>query len=267
LSPRLFAGDAGGLEIRLVQLSVLQEKNAKDCENNKKVFQFMKTRDKLSPSALKLQNPARWICSLATVALLSLGLAYRGQAQTPIVVQTIAALRSLSTSSFTNDTVAYVIDYYGSSSFGYRGGGHFRWRTPYSSISLCCGNVAVDDGGRFIACSSNTNGLWERVFDGETPNVKMWGAYGDNSHNDTAAIQNAINGAASYGDGTSLGAGELLFPAGIYLITNTLVFNANLTHIRGEGPLNTTIKMQLGVSADIFRTYNANRWLTTGEKM
>src|SRR6185437_14706138 len=101
----------------------------------------------------------------------------------------------------TNDTVAYVIDYYGLSLLGHRGGGHFRWIYPASSLSLCCSQTLADDGGRFIACSSNTNGIWERILDGETPNVKMWGAYGDGNNDDTGAIQSAMNAVAQWGDG------------------------------------------------------------------
>src|SRR6185437_7580612 len=89
------------------------------------------------------------------------------QAHSPIVVRSIADLRALSTTGMTNDTVAYVIDYYGLSLLGHRGGGHFRWIYPASSLSLCCSQTLADDGGRFIACSSNTNGIWERILDGE----------------------------------------------------------------------------------------------------
>src|SRR6185437_14379570 len=175
------------------------------------------------------------------------------QAQSPIVVPTIAALRALDTTTFANDAVAYVIDYYPLAASAHRGGGHFRWITPRSLLGVS----TADDGGRFIASSMTTNGVWERVFDGSIPNVKMWGAYGDGIHDDTAAIQNALNGVLSW-----TGAGEILFPAGNYMVTNTLVFNPTLTHVMGEGPLNTFVTMKLGVSADIFWTWNAYLFLT-----
>jgi Pectate lyase superfamily protein len=184
----------------------------------------------------------------------------------PITVQTIAALRAMDTSNtntFTNDTVAYVIDYYALSTLGQRAGGHFRWVTPYSSIPTG-GYAPADDGGHFIACTANTNGLWIRMLDGAIPNVKMWGAYGDGTHDDTVALNSAINAAGNYEQGIGLNMSELLFPAGLYLITNTLVFNASSLHIRGEGPQNTIVQMQYGYSADIFRTGNANSFLTGG---
>jgi hypothetical protein len=182
---------------------------------------------------------------------------FRGQAQNPIVVQTVAGLRTLNTTGYANDTVAYVIDYYPLAASAHRGGGNFRWITPRSLLGLCCGATTADDGGRFITNSVNTNGVWERVFDGGMPNVKMWGAYGDGVHDDTIAIQRALDGTRDWS-----GAGELLFPGGTYMITNTLIFNSTLTHVTGEGPLNTFVMMKLGYSADIFHTWNAHLFLT-----
>lgn len=49
-------------------------------------------------------------------------------------------------------------------------------------------------------------------------NVKTYGAVGDGSHNDTSAIQAAINAALS----SPLGSGTVYFPAGVYKITSTL---------------------------------------------
>lgn len=199
--------------------------------------------------------------AVAVGGCLLIGLSYQAHAQgSPINVQTIAALRAIDTTSFTNDTVTFVFDYYSpSSSTCNRGGGHFRWLTPYSSIP----GSPLDDGGRYIASSLYTNGLWQRIFEGQTPSVLMWGAHGDNSHNDTVAIQNAINACEGSGGSFPL-IGELLFPAGDYLITNTLVFNATLLHIRGESSGNTVVHMASGYLADIFETGNAQYALQTG---
>jgi hypothetical protein len=212
-----------------------------------------------------VQNSIGRICAVVVAVLFSFGTACPTRAQnnaTPIVVPTIAALRSLATDGFTNDTIAYVIDYHEPSYFSYRGGGHFRWRTPRSRITLCCGNVATDDGGRFIACESNMNGFWERIFDGEAPNVKMWGAYGDGQHDDTDAIQNALNGANSYSDGVAQGVGEMFFPAGIYKISRTLVF---ATGIRGETSGSSIVMMPAGINADMFQSQNAYNALHGGK--
>ncbi len=222
----------------------------------------MKTGNLLFPAVKK---SVRRTCFVAAVMWFSFGVACPGQTQSyaaPIVVPTIAALRSLDAARFTNDTIAYVIDYHEPSYFSYRGGGHFRWRTPRSRVTLCCGNVAADDGGRFIACASNMNGFWERIFDGEAPNVKMWGAYGDGQHDDTEAIQNALKGANSYSDGVSTGAGEMFFPAGIYKISHTLVF---ATGIYGETSGSTIVRMAESVNEDIFQSQNAYNALHGGK--
>lgn len=58
--------------------------------------------------------------------------------------------------------------------------------------------------------------------------VRDFGAYGDGIHDDTAAIQAAIN---------SVGAGTLLIPAGTYILRNTLVIPRTAHGIRiiGDG--------------------------------
>jgi Pectate lyase superfamily protein len=62
-------------------------------------------------------------------------------------------------------------------------------------------------------------------------NVKDFGAKGDNRHDDTAAIQNAINKASSPPEG-----GILYFPAGHYLVSKTLIIEyAQGLIMRGEG--------------------------------
>jgi len=178
----------------------------------------------------------------------------------PMVVSTIADLRTVNVSSLTNDTVALVIDYYQPTVTVYggpargRGGGFFRWRTL---SSLSGSPTPADDGGRYI--SPNTNaasaGIWERLLQGETPNVKMWGAKGDASSNDYLAIQKAVN-ACNFG-----WAMELLFPAGQYEVTNTIFFPGNL-HIRGEASVNGSIvSMPVGIQKDIFCSINASNYL------
>jgi Pectate lyase superfamily protein len=190
----------------------------------------------------------------ATAGALALGTgAVHGQ-DSPIVVQSISALQAINTSTFTNDTIVYVIDYYPySNNSSERGGGHFRWHTPYSILP----SGAAPDGGRYIASSSYTNGLWERILEGSIPNVYMWGAHGNGATDDTTNLQNALNACLNWGNGTEPFIGELYFPAGRYLITNTLFFNATLTHIVGENQATTAIYMKSGCLADILQTGNA----------
>jgi len=95
------------------------------------------------------------------------------------------------------------------------------------------------------------------MLQGETANVKMWGAKGDGVTDDGPAIQAAVN--ACFPPWTS----ELLIPAGFYLVSNTIVFNAGV-HIRGEGPYFTRVIMPIGLRKDIFRSNNANNALKGG---
>ena len=134
-----------------------------------------------------------------------------------------------------------------------RGGGWFVWNPS---------SVMKDDAGRYLQPTNSLGqarpGRWVRILKGETANVKMWGAYGDKSHDDTAAIQTAIN-ACTTNNGNGQWTLELLFPADNYLVSGTLVFPSNL-HLRGEGPAagdgNTTLWMTNDL--DVFRTANAN---------
>ncbi len=56
-------------------------------------------------------------------------------------------------------------------------------------------------------------------------NVKTFGAKGDNTTNDLAAIQNAINACPA--------GGTVYFPAGLYVVANTITIPANIT-LRGS---------------------------------
>lgn len=113
------------------------------------------------------------------------------------------------------------------------------------------------DEGIYITPTSNpTAGRWVRALHGQTANVKMWGAVGNGTNDDWASIKNAIDACTA---GFTM---ELLFPSGIYRVTNTLVFPGQL-HLRGEGLWdNTAIVMPPGIQKDIFRTENADRALT-----
>src|SRR5947209_4691801 len=94
--------------------------------------------------------------------------------------QTIDELRKGRTAA----TLAVVADYYALDWRPYtgRGGGIFRWRA---------GLPATDDGGHWIVPKSG-GGVWERVLNGQTANVMMWGARGDESTDDTVAVSNAV---------------------------------------------------------------------------
>src|SRR6185369_7865076 len=120
-------------------------------------------------------------------------------------VRNIAALQAINAGALGANNSVLVLGYYNP---GDRGGGVFQWQ-PNSG--------AAPDGGRYLVSSNPLSpfGRWERMLNGETANVKMWGAKGNISggvtspsnvaaaNDDTSAIQNALN--ACPGLGTSGG--------------------------------------------------------------
>lgn len=68
-------------------------------------------------------------------------------------------------------------------------------------------------------------------------NVRRYGAVGNAVHDDTAAIQRALDSAAANGE---VG-GRIYFPAGNYLVTDTLLISAHRQHLYGDGKWATTI--------------------------
>src|SRR5690242_15698155 len=148
-----------------------------------------------------------------------------------LTVSNVTELQSLNVSSliqqgYTNLSV-FVQGYY---TPGDRGGGMFRW-DGNSSDSV--------DWGRFFPTNGWVSGAgrWIRQLGGETANVRMWGAKGDwydwldypgnNAHNDTTNIQNALSALGKGLDSPdrfTTWTAELLFPGGVYKITDTLVF-------------------------------------------
>jgi hypothetical protein len=82
-------------------------------------------------------------------------------------------------------------------------------------------------------------------------NVKepRFGAKGDGTTDDTAAIQAAINYASS------LGGGAIYFPDGTY-IAGTLILYDKI-FLRGQSRFRTVIQLKSGTNADLIQSYNA----------
>src|SRR5207248_983236 len=108
-----------------------------------------------------------------------------------------------------------------------------------------------------------------------TANVRMWGAKGDwfswidfngdSAHNDTTNIQNALN-ALRIGldspDRPTPWTAELLIPAGVYKITDTLLFtNVGMFKLRGEQGFTTELRMPEGMYQDILRSDVADAYI------
>jgi hypothetical protein len=128
------------------------------------------------------------------------------------------------------------------------GGGVFYW-SPSST--------ATDNGGTIIQPSSVSGaGRWLRIYDGEV-NVKWFGATGDGTTDDTAAIQAAI-------DFVSVLDGTLYIPRGTYKFTNlnmtriNHLFDKSMT-VRGDGPDATILEMTIpatGIGIDMSASNN-----------
>tara|TARA_Y100001963_G_scaffold84934_1_gene117614 strand:- start:1967 stop:7441 length:5475 start_codon:yes stop_codon:yes gene_type:complete len=73
-------------------------------------------------------------------------------------------------------------------------------------------------------------------------NVTSYGAKGDGTNDDTSEIQTCLNEAA--------GNGRVYFPAGTYLISDTLLIPSN-SYVYGDGPQNTIIKMSPATAREV----------------
>ena len=126
------------------------------------------------------------------------------------------------------------------------GGGFFYWDAA---------STATDDGGTIIKETATVTGRWERQFVGPI-SVTWFGAIGDNSTNNTTAIQTAINTALSSN------VGLVFFPGGTYL-TNKLTMVRNVTLI-GAGQKVTFIKLRNNQNTNLIETQDATTLLATG---
>lgn len=130
------------------------------------------------------------------------------------------ALKALDTSSIT--TVQLVED--GRSGMFTFESGNFA--TQVSGDTLEGVYIKADD-------TATTAGAWVRVVEAAV-NVKWFGAVGNNSNDDTSAIQSALDYAA--------GGGSVFFPAGNYKVTSTLTITTSNTALLGEAARVTTIR-------------------------
>ena len=117
-------------------------------------------------------------------------------------------------------------------------------------------NEDTIDEASIIALADNTL-VAELIID-DNINVKQFGGYGDNIHDDTIAIQNAINYAGTQ-------KGVVYFPNGLYLISDELLLNKTIK-IKGLAKMGITndnviygsqIK-QTNDNKDIFKFTSAN---------
>lgn len=136
-------------------------------------------------------------------------------------VNTLADMEALDVSDLTTGDAVIVLGYY---SVGDGGGGTFYYDSSSS---------ATPNGGTIIAPDSGS-GRWIRIYSGAI-NVRWFGAKGDNSNDDTAEIQAAIDYAESLSRAT------VYAPAGRYLVSATLTINSSGVNIVGDGMWDTVI--------------------------
>lgn len=129
-------------------------------------------------------------------------------------VDTIAALKALAAGA--SNTV-FVRGYW---SVTGQGGGVFVWNSS---------DATADNGGTVIIPNSAPGtGRWNRVSYHYQLNVREFGAKGDNSTDDTAAIQSAINVAQA------ASGGMVYFPQGNYIVSNELLITGNSVILEGQ---------------------------------
>lgn len=146
-------------------------------------------------------------------------------------VENYALLRLLDPSAF---VAGYVSNVAGYATANDGGGGQFSY-DPSSS--------EADNNGTVIE-PANSIGRWLRVFSGAY-NVRWFGAKGDGIANDTTAIQNAADTAATGNAETTIRGIEIFAPAGVYLV-NQIDLSRGTT-VTGEGP-DLTIFRKVGTT-------------------
>ena len=137
---------------------------------------------------------------------------------------TVAALEAATVPA--TNTLAYVRGYAPNNDGGQ---GYYRYDSGSSAT--------VDHG--LVATAAGGTGRWVRQYS-ETVNVRWFGATGDGTTNDAAAIQAAINAVATAGGGV------VLFPPGTYAITTPLSITTSGISLIGVSPQSSIIKVASG---------------------
>ena len=134
-----------------------------------------------------------------------------------------------------NGTIADGAPAVGNTEIVTAGSGSFTTALNYVNKGYLGDGTPIQTG----ASGDYTRTLQQRLDD--TVSVKAFGALGDNSTDDTAAIQRALDQLYSNTDENDTRARRtLLFPAGVYLITSALTIPP-YAHLVGEGPDKTII--------------------------
>ena len=141
-------------------------------------------------------------------------------------------------STMADQTVATVVAPYG------------RVRLVTAGVTTLAGSVTLDGIVASFKTMGNASGIsvTSAMYDtgGQVFNVKAYGAKGDGTTDDTAAIQTAIGVAQQ--EGPTFG-GTVYFPQGKYMISSPLVVqNCNTLRMAGAGLGNTVIAPFVGTT-------------------
>jgi hypothetical protein len=138
-------------------------------------------------------------------------------------VKTVATIADLVAMSGMGDNETVMV--LGYHEAGDAGNGHFRWDSS---------STAKADGGLILAPSAGGTGRWKRVYDGQIVMPEWWGAYGNNSNDDTSALQAALDSKKN------------VRLRGTYRITSTLEVKTYKQRIFSEHPnIGTYTKAQI----------------------
>lgn len=148
--------------------------------------------------------------------------------------ETVATLAALQALSGRNNQKAVLL---GRASAGDGGGGVFRFDASDLSTEVAADELTSSqgDGGIYVAPASDrtgASGAWVRITTNNIINLKWYGAKGDDSTDNT----NAINAAVAAAQGKVLYA-----PAGTYRYSSTIYLGHDLSFI-GDGGDNTIFK-------------------------
>ena len=160
-----------------------------------------------------------------------------------IIVDTLSELQNL-TGADTEDVVHML----GRASAGDGAEGVYYWVAGDQSSNVTTDEVTASagNGGIWVAPSTDltgASGAWKRA-NIDKVSVKWYGAVGDNTADDTDAVQAAIAGANSVSSKT------VYFPAGTYKCDEQLILNSGARWI-GDGPALSTIKFDSGLGNNI----------------
>lgn len=117
-----------------------------------------------------------------------------------------------------------------------------------SSTSQPLNSLATQSTSTSLTGWNEDDGTVILPSDSKLKNVKSYGAVGDGITDDTAAIQKALDDGREKSQDYTGRPKALFFPAGTYLVSNTLTWKGASVTIQGEGSGSTILKLKDGAT-------------------